>query len=103
MLSSDYIKELLDLGFGAVVSPNYRLAPTISALEGPVQDAKDSYAWSQTRLPELLARDANVHLDGNRIVTFGHSAGGTLALLMVSCRLSVCHAKSSFVCPLITE
>lgn len=83
MLSPDYIQELLDLGFGAVVSPNYRLAPTISAREGPVQDAKDSYVWSQTRLPELLARDANVHLDGNRIVTFGHSAGGTLALLMV--------------------
>ena len=83
MLSPDYVKELLDLGFSAVVSPNYRLAPTISAQEGPVQDAKDSYTWSQTKLPQLLAQDANVHVNGNKIVTFGHSAGGTLALLMV--------------------
>ncbi|KAL2795250.1 Alpha/Beta hydrolase protein [Aspergillus keveii] len=84
MLSNDYIQQLLDLGFGAVVSPNYRLAPTISAAEGPVQDAKDSYLWTQTQLPGLLAGDANVHLDGSRIVTLGHSAGGTLALLMAS-------------------
>jgi acetyl esterase/lipase len=83
MLSQDYIQELLDLGFGAVVSPNYRLAPTISAAEGPVQDAKDSYLWTQTQLPGLLAKDANIRLDGSRIVTLGHSAGGTLALLMV--------------------
>ncbi|KAL2836653.1 Alpha/Beta hydrolase protein [Aspergillus pseudodeflectus] len=84
MLSQDYIQQLLDLGFGAVVSPNYRLAPTISAAEGPVQDAKDSYLWTQTQLPELLAKDANIRLDGSRIVTLGHSAGGTLALLMAS-------------------
>lgn len=96
MLSPNYIKELLDLGFGAVVSPNYRLVPTISAQEGPVQDAKDSYSWSQTKLPELLARDANVHLDGNKIVTFGHSAGGALALLMVGFRLLYLTSKTHF-------
>ncbi|KAJ5392312.1 hypothetical protein N7509_007802 [Penicillium cosmopolitanum] len=84
MLSNGYIQQLLDLGFGAVVSPNYRLAPTISALEGPVQDAKDSYLWTQTQLPEILAKDTNIRLDGDRIVTLGHSAGGTLALLMAS-------------------
>ncbi|KAL4889468.1 Alpha/Beta hydrolase protein [Aspergillus ambiguus] len=84
MLPSHYIEELLGLGFGAVVSPNYRLAPTITALEGPIQDAKDSYLWSQTQLPELLTQDGNVNLDGGKIVTLGHSAGGTLALLMAS-------------------
>jgi hypothetical protein len=72
MLSFHYIKELIDLGFVAVGSPNYRLAPTISARESPVQDAKDSYVWFQTRLPELLARGVKVHLDGNRIVRLGH-------------------------------
>jgi acetyl esterase/lipase len=88
MLSANYIQELLGLGFGAVVSPNYRLGPTISAQEGPVQDAKDSYLWTQTQLPSILARDANVRLDGKKIVTLGHSAGGTLALLMVSSKTS---------------
>ncbi|KAF9885313.1 hypothetical protein FE257_013030 [Aspergillus nanangensis] len=84
MLSRHYIQELLALGFGAVVSPNYRLGPTISAQEGPIQNAKDSYLWAQTILPTLLVQDANVHLDGSKIVTLGHSAGGTLALLMAS-------------------
>jgi acetyl esterase/lipase len=83
MLSNGYIQQLLDLGFGAVVSPNYRLAPTISALEGPIQDAKDSYLWTQMQLPEIFAKDTKIRLDGGRIVTLGHSAGGTLALLMV--------------------
>jgi acetyl esterase/lipase len=84
VLSPAYVQELLELGFGAVVSPNYRLCPTVSLLEGPVQDAKDSYAWSQTDLPLRLAEDANVKLSGERIVTFGHLAGATLALLMVN-------------------
>ncbi|KAL1885061.1 hypothetical protein Plec18167_001718 [Paecilomyces lecythidis] len=78
------IEKLLELGFGAVVSPNYRLGPTISAQEGPVQDAKDSYLWSQEELPSILAKEANIQLDGSKIVAFGHSAGGTLALLMAS-------------------
>ncbi|KAL4874504.1 Alpha/Beta hydrolase protein [Aspergillus karnatakaensis] len=84
MFSSHYAAELLRLGFGAVVSPNYRLGPTISLINGPLNDAKDSYLWSQTELPKLIAEDANVQLDGKKIVTIGHSAGGTLALLMAS-------------------
>lgn len=83
MLSPYYIEKLLELGFGAVVSPNYRLGPTISAQEGPVQDAKDSYLWSQGELPNILLEEANIHLDGSKVVALGHSAGGTLALLMV--------------------
>lgn len=83
MLSPDYVDELLGLGFGAVVSPNYRLGPTVSLLNGPVGDARDSYLWSQTELPTRLAEDSNVKLDGKRIVAIGHSAGGTLALLLV--------------------
>lgn len=83
MLPRNQSEKLLDLGF-VVVSANYRLAPTITVFEGPVQDALDAYKWSQTNLPELLLKDAGVDIDGSRIVTFGHSCGGTLALLTVS-------------------
>lgn len=79
-----YVEALLDLGFGAIVSPNYRLSPTISAYDGAVTDSRDAYIWTQTKLPELLATDTGVKLDPERIVAVGHSAGGTLALLMVS-------------------
>lgn len=84
MLEAPYAEKLLDLGFGAVVSPGYRLAPTISAYEGPVVDSFDAFTWAQTKLPQLLAKDANIQLDGDRAVAYGQSSGGTIALLMVS-------------------
>lgn len=71
------------MGFGAIVSPNYRLSPTISAYDGAVTDSKDAYTWMQTKLPQQLASDCGVMLDPDRVVAVGHSAGGTLALLMV--------------------
>ncbi|CAI6095266.1 unnamed protein product [Clonostachys chloroleuca] len=83
MLPHSQSEKLLDLGF-VVVSANYRLAPTITVFEGPVKDALDAYKWSQTKLPELLLNDAGLDIDGSSIVTFGHSCGGTLALLMAS-------------------
>jgi acetyl esterase/lipase len=83
LLAPGYVAKLLSLGFGAVVSPNYRLSPTITAYEGAVLDSKDAYTWARTKLPEQLSVETGVKLDADRIVAFGHSAGGTLALLMV--------------------
>jgi acetyl esterase/lipase len=87
MLPHNQSEKPLDLGF-VVVSANYQLSPTITVFEGPVKDALDAYKWSQTNLPELLLNDAGVDIDGSRIVTFGHSCGGTLALLTVSTQSS---------------
>ncbi|RKL36745.1 hypothetical protein BFJ72_g8294 [Fusarium proliferatum] len=80
MLSRDQSERLLDLGF-VVVSANYRLAPTVTVFEGAVKDALDAYEWSRAKLPGLLLEDAHIKADGSRIVTLGHSCGGTLALL----------------------
>lgn len=82
MLSHYQAAKLVELGF-VVVSANYRLCPTITVYEGPVSDAFDAYKWSQSKLPDLLSNDAGVSVDGSRIVTFGHSCGAALALLMV--------------------
>ncbi|KAJ0122955.1 uncharacterized protein J7T55_011416 [Diaporthe amygdali] len=84
MIQLQYVQKLLDLGFGAVVSPDYRLSPTISAFDGAVTDSRDSYAWAQTELPSKFAKDTGVNLDPERMVTWGHSAGGALALLIAS-------------------
>ncbi|KAL6708793.1 hypothetical protein ACN47E_002489 [Coniothyrium glycines] len=81
MLAPHYVEKLLDLGFGAVVSPDYRLTPTISVYEGPVTDSLDAYNWASNELPKLLSSDSSIEVDGDRIVSFGHSCGGTLALL----------------------
>lgn len=83
MLEPQYARKLLELGFGAVVSPDYQLSPTISVYDGAVTDSFDAYNWAQNDLPGLLFKDAKVELDANRTVTWGHSSGGTLALLMV--------------------
>lgn len=82
LLSQNHVKKLLDLGF-VVVSANYRLCPTISVFGGPVTDALDAYSWAQDELPRLLHTDSGVRVDGSKIVVFGHSAGGLLALLTV--------------------
>lgn len=84
MIQPHYVQKLLELGFGAVVSPDYRLSPTISAFDGAVTDSRDAYVWSQNELPKKLAEETGVKLDGSRVVTWGHSAGGALAVLIVS-------------------
>lgn len=82
LLGEPHVKKLLELGF-VVVSANYRLCPTTTVYDGPVQDAFDAYNWARTILPDKLKADAGIEVDGTRIVTFGHSCGATLALLTV--------------------
>lgn len=81
MLPPYHRDRLLDLGF-IVVSANYRLCPTITLYEGPVEDSLDAYEWVRLSLPGLLEKEG-VSADGSRIVVLGHSCGGTLALLTV--------------------
>lgn len=83
MLPAAHIEALNEAGLVAVAS-DYRLCPTISVLDGPVADSVAAYDWAQNELPALLEKDHGVIVNGKNIVTFGHSCGGGLALLMVS-------------------
>ncbi|GIJ90959.1 hypothetical protein Asppvi_009924 [Aspergillus pseudoviridinutans] len=83
MLPAAHIEALNESGF-IVVCSDYRLGPTISALEGPVSDSVAAYEWAQDELPTLLEKEHNIRVDGQNIVTLGHSCGGGLALLMAS-------------------
>ncbi|OGM49736.1 hypothetical protein ABOM_001849 [Aspergillus bombycis] len=74
------IGKLVDEGF-VVVCPDYRLCPTINVHDGPLADVRDAYSWIQEELPRLVP---DVLIDRQRIVAIGYSAGGTLALLLVS-------------------
>ncbi|OGM44525.1 hypothetical protein ABOM_006702 [Aspergillus bombycis] len=74
------ISTLTNLGF-VVLAPNYRLCPQISVYNGPITDSRDCLVWAANELTGLLQNES-VEVDPTRIVTMGHSAGGTLALLM---------------------
>ncbi len=69
-------QRLLDLcrseGF-ALVSLDYRLAPEVK-LPAIVEDVEDAFVW-------LRGQAARLHLDPNRLVVTGGSAGGYLTLL----------------------
>lgn len=84
-MSKAIINHLIEELGAVVVVPDYRLCPAVSAWEGPVTDAKACLAWVHDELPNVLARTGGqVVIDVNRIATIGFSAGGTLALLLVS-------------------
>ncbi|MCB1103379.1 MAG: alpha/beta hydrolase [Opitutaceae bacterium] len=58
-----------------VVVPDYRLAPE-TKLPEIIQDVEDSFAWVREKGPELF------HIDPDRLVVAGSSAGGYLTLTM---------------------
>lgn len=72
-----------------VVVPNHRLCPQVNMLEGPITDIRDLLAWIYDgQLDAFLAgagADAALYrIDMDRVMAFGTSSGGTLALSLVS-------------------
>lgn len=75
------IQYLCDANY-VVVSADYRLCPQV-ALCNVVQDAIDAFSWCKSDLPMRLAQEFGIQLNTDKIVTFGQSAGGLLALHLV--------------------
>lgn len=83
LVSKNEIETLvLDFGF-VVVVPNYRHCPSVSLYDGPISDAHSCYEWVQNDLPRLLS-NVSIIADGGRVAVIGLSAGGTMALHLVS-------------------
>lgn len=85
MNSRDQIEDCTDRGW-IVLSAEYRLCPGVTALEGPIQDARDLLHWAQDGglQDALAASGADVTPDADRVMAMGTSAGGHLALSLVS-------------------
>jgi acetyl esterase/lipase len=66
-----------------VVAPNYRLAPQVSGRDA-FADSVEAFDWATTQLPALLQNEHDVELDKGRVVAFGHSTGGTIAMHLAS-------------------
>ena len=85
MNSSDQIEDCLDRGW-IVLSAEYRLCPGVTALDGPVKDARDLLDWSQNGGLEATLQNVSsgISPDTERVMAMGTSAGGHLALSLVS-------------------
>jgi acetyl esterase/lipase len=87
MVSLDQIDDCLARGW-IVIVPNHRLCPGVDVLTGPVTDVRDLLSWIyQGDLEDFLSQKglARYKVDTERVMAFGTSSGGFLALSLVSC------------------
>ena len=82
MVPETEIGTLVEMGF-VVIIPEYRLCPQVSVYDGPIRDAEDCLQWARQALPGLLSSEG-VNVDSDRVASMGHSAGGGLAMHLVS-------------------
>jgi acetyl esterase/lipase len=85
MVNRDQIQDCLNRGW-VVLAPNHRLCPQVNLIEGPVQDSRDLLAWIYSGgLQKSIDAHSETHVaDLDHVLAFGTSAGGTLALCLVS-------------------
>lgn len=89
MVNRDQVEDCLGRGW-IVLVPNHRLCPQVDLLNGPVKDCRDLLAWIhdgglQGAIGSSTHAGGNEYLvDHDHVFAFGTSAGGTLALALVS-------------------
>jgi acetyl esterase/lipase len=85
MVNNDQIIDCLERGW-IVVVPDHRLCPQVDILEGPVQDIRDLSSWIYAGAldRELSEHGTELRCDLHRVIAFGTSAGGHLAMCLVS-------------------
>lgn len=92
MVSADQIDDCLERGW-IVVALEHRLCPQVDIYEGPVTDCRDALHWVYSGgLSKQLQTNHDTStfaVDMDRVVAFGTSSGGTLALALVRCRVSL--------------
>lgn len=74
-----HIRTMIDRGF-LPISVDYRLCPETTLFEGPMTDCCDALKWARETLPKLQLLGPSVKVDPTRIVAFGVSSGGQLAM-----------------------
>lgn len=84
MIPKVQVQYLANQAF-VVVIPNYRLAPQVTAKKA-FADCEEAYDWATTSLLHILKSEYDVEVECNKVVTMGHSSGGTIALHIASCK-----------------
>ena len=95
-------QTLLEAGF-LPVSIDYRLCPETTILEGPMHDVCSALHWARHTLPTMRLQRADIHPNGDRVVTVGWSTGGHLAMTLAwtapAVGLTPPDAILAFYCP----
>lgn len=86
MVSLDQVQDCLERGW-IVLAVEHRLCPQVDILQGPVRDCRDALEWVYNGgLDKALAENAEAsryEADLEKVVVFGTSSGGHLALSLV--------------------
>lgn len=88
MVNKDQIADCLSRGW-ITVSLEHRLCPQVNILEGPITDCRDALAWvyDDDGLNAELSKNeptSGFTVDKDRVMAFGTSSGGAIALALVS-------------------
>lgn len=88
MVNKDQIADCLSRGW-ITVSLEHRLCPQVNILEGPITDCRDALAWvyDDDGLNAELSKNESTSgftVDKDRVIAFGTSSGGAIALALVS-------------------
>ncbi|KAJ9623871.1 hypothetical protein H2203_005316 [Taxawa tesnikishii (nom. ined.)] len=83
MVNADQIDDCLSRGW-ILLSLDHRLCPQVDIFAGPVTDCRDALAWVYDGGLEKALKGTEegkqYEIDHDRVVAFGTSSGGTLAL-----------------------
>jgi len=74
-----HIRTLIERGF-LPISVDYRLCPEMNLFDGPMTDCCDALKWATEVLPNLTLSGPTVRPDSTKVVSFGWSSGGQLAM-----------------------
>lgn len=94
MIPKPQIEYLTASGF-VVVAPNYRLCPQVTAPQA-FFDCEEAITWTIATLPTLLQTQYALTLNPSKLVTMGHSTGGTIALHLALTQPTKIHATTAF-------
>ncbi|KAF4303358.1 MYB DNA-binding domain protein [Botryosphaeria dothidea] len=86
MVNKDQIADCLSRGW-ITVSLEHRLCPQVNILEGPITDCRDALAWvyDDDGLNAELSKNeptSGFTVDKDRVMAFGTSSGGAIALAL---------------------
>lgn len=86
MVSIPQVTDCVNRGW-IVVVPNHRLCPQVDIYNGPLRDIRDCLEWvyAEDGLEGVLkGQQGEYRVDREKIMAFGTSSGGMLALGLVS-------------------
>lgn len=85
MVSLPQVTDCVSRGW-IVVVPNHRLCPQVDIYDGPLRDIRDCLEWvyAEDGLDVVLKTQGGYQVDREKVMAFGTSSGGMLALGLVS-------------------